>query len=116
MRSVRAFGPAPWAAALAVGTAAASVGHAPVPLRATLVVLFVLIGPGAGLVPLLGLRDPLGELALAIGTSLAVDVAVALGIVYAGTWRPAVGLAILVVLTVGGACAQIVQTRGSARR
>jgi hypothetical protein len=91
----------------AILTGLASFAHAPVAVRAPLVLAFALIGPGAALVPLLGLRDPLGELTLAIGLSLSLDVGVGLAMVYASAWAPAAGLAILIWLTLAGAAAQL---------
>jgi hypothetical protein len=109
--AVRRHGLALGVASAALATAIASVAHAPVQLRAPLVVAFAVLGPGAGLVPLLGLRDPLGELTLAIGASLALDVAVALALVYSGARAPQAGMPILVAMTLAGAAAQVLQTR-----
>jgi hypothetical protein len=108
--AVRRHGLALGVASAGLATAIASFAHAPVQLRAPLVVAFAVVGPGAGLVPLLGLRDPLGELTLAIGASLALDVAVALALVYSGAWAPQAGMAILVAMTLAGAAAQVLQT------
>jgi hypothetical protein len=95
----------------AVLAALASLAPAPTLIRAPLVLAFALLGPGAAIVPLLALRDPLGELTLAIGVSCSLDVALALGMLYAHAWSPDAGLAILVAVTLAGAVAQAVVER-----
>lgn len=99
--------------ALAVGAGGlvaftASFAHAPTEIRAPLVLAFALIGPGAAVVPLLRLHDPLGEFTLALGVSLAADVVVASAMLYAHAWAPEAGLAILVAVTLAGAGSQVV--------
>ncbi len=102
---------------LPAGVAAAAIvvmlvayAPAPIAIRAPLVLVFALIGPGAGLVPLIALRDPLGEFTLALGVSCALDVIVALGLIYAHAWSPAAGLAILAALALAGAAVQALTT------
>jgi hypothetical protein len=92
----------------ALAAAAVSLGDAPLAIRVPVVFVFAILGPGAAVVPLLGLRDPLGEFALAIGVSLAADVAVGTTLLYAHAWSPQAGLAILVVVALAAAGAQIV--------
>jgi hypothetical protein len=87
---------------------AASFAHAPTEIRAPLVLAFALIGPGAAVVPLLRLHDPLGEFSLALGVSLAADVVVASAMLYAHDWAPEAGLAILVAMTLAAAGSQVV--------
>ena len=97
--------------AVALAVLAASFGQAPPAIRVPLVVVFAIVAPGAAIVPLLGLRDPLGEFTLALGTSLALDVVVAGGLLYAHAWAPRAGLVILVALTVAGAGGQVMAVR-----
>jgi hypothetical protein len=97
--------------ATALAVLAASFGQAPRAIRVPLVLAFAIVGPGAALVPLLGLRDPLGEFTLALGTSLGLDVVVAGGLLYAHAWAPRAGLAILVAVTVAGAAGQVMAER-----
>lgn len=92
----------------ALAAAAASFAHAPIAIRVPLVLAFAVLGPGAAVVPLLGLRDPLGEFTLALGVSLAADVAVASIMLYAHAWAPQTGLAILVIMTLAAAGGQVV--------
>jgi hypothetical protein len=91
----------------ALAASAASFGQAPTQIRVPLVLAFALVGPGAAVVPILGLRDPLGEFSLALGVSLAADVVVASALLYAHAWSPQGGLAILVALTLAGAAGQV---------
>lgn len=94
----------------ALAASAAVLVHAPGPIRVPLVLAFAVFGPGAAIVPLLGLRDPLGELTLAIGTSLAADVVVASALLYAHAWAPRAGMAILIAVALLGVAAQLVRT------
>ncbi len=107
MTAIRRHWLALTAAALGLAAAAASFGDAPLVIRVPLVFAFAIVGPGAGVVPLLGLRDPLGEFSLAIGVSLAADVAVATTLLYAHAWSPEAGLAILVGVTLAAAGGQV---------
>ena len=90
---------------------AASFADAPTQVRVPLVLAFALIGPGAAIVPILELHDPLGEFTLALGVSLAVDVVVACAMLYAHAWAPEAGLAILVAVAVAGAGGQVAASR-----
>jgi uncharacterized membrane protein len=98
------------AALIAAALVTLIVAYAPAPtvVRAPLVLVFALLGPGAAVVPLIALRDPLGEFTLALGVSCAIDVIVALGLLYGHAWSPVAGLAILAGLTLAGAIAQTV--------
>jgi hypothetical protein len=93
------------AGALAASLAVAA--GAPVALRAPLALAFALLGPGAALVPLLRLGDPVGVLALVIALSLALDVTVGLVMVYAGLYSPVGGFLVLAALALAGASAQV---------
>lgn len=106
------------ALAVAVGalaTAVASFAPAPLAIRVPLVLAFAIVGPGAAIVPLFELRDPLGELTLAIGISLAADVTVGTTLVYAHAWAPQAGLLILVGVTLLAAAGQIAASGASGR-
>lgn len=92
----------------ALAAAAASFAPAPLAIRIPLVLAFAVLGPGAAVVPLIGLRDPLGEFTLAVGVSLAADVAVASAMLYAHAWAPQRGLEILVIVTLAAAGVQLV--------
>jgi hypothetical protein len=75
--------------------------------RTLLVAVFLLLGPGLGLVGLLGIEDPWQLLALAFGLSVALDTAVALLLIYAVGWYPGTGLAVLLAISIAGALAQL---------
>jgi hypothetical protein len=96
-------------AALAVSVAGWA--QAPLVIRVPLVLAFALLGPGAALVPLFGLRDPLGEFTLAVGASLALDVVVACILLYAHAWAPRAGLIILALVALAGAGGQLLVGR-----
>jgi hypothetical protein len=93
-------------AAFALAAVAASSAGAPAPVRAPLVLAFVLLGPGMAYIPLLGLGDLLAELTLGLAVSLALDLAVAATMLYAGAWSPRTSLFVLGVVALGGVALQ----------
>ena len=100
----------PWAAVVAVAAVAAPVlalAGAPAAVRLPVVLVFLLLGPGMAFVPLLGLGDPVAELTVAVGICLAIDVAVALAMLYAGAWSPPATLVVVAALALGGAALQL---------
>jgi hypothetical protein len=102
----------PWAAIGAVAAVAATalaLAGAPTAVRLPVVLVFLLLGPGMAFVPLLGLGDPVAELTIAVGISLAVDVAVALAMLYAGAWSPPATLVVVAALALCGAALQRVK-------
>ena len=102
----------PWAAVVAVAAVAApalALAGAPAAVRLPVVLVFLLLGPGMAFVPLLGLGDPVAELTVAVGISLAVDVAVALAMLYAGAWSPPATLVVVAALALCGAALQRVK-------
>jgi hypothetical protein len=68
--------------------------------RAPIVLAFVLVCPGLALVRVLGIRALTAQLSLGVALSLALDVLVPAGLLYAGVWSPSAALLILVGLTV----------------
>lgn len=103
---------------VAAGALAASfavTAGAPVAVRAPLVLAFALLGPGAALVPLLRLGEPVGVLTLVVAVSLALDVTVGLIMVYAGLYSPVGGFLALAAVALAGASAQVL-TSGTAAR
>ena len=90
-----------WAAELVTRVGAGN------PFRSIVVIGFLLLGPGLAVVPLL--RIPAWpRLTLAIGLSLAVDILVSTGMTYAGIWSPDGILAMLVLISLIGAVAQLI--------
>jgi hypothetical protein len=76
----------------------------------TVVLLFLLLGPGAALVPLLRLGDGMGELLLMIALSLSLDLLVALMLVLTRAWSPTAAMGLLLAVAAGGAIAQVART------
>ena len=70
------------------------------PLSTALVLGFLLLVPGLALTDALGIEDPLLRWALAAGSSLAVETAAALALLYAGQFGTKRALAIVVAFTV----------------
>jgi uncharacterized membrane protein len=97
----------------ALAAATAALADLPAPLRAPLVLTFLLLGPGMAFVPLLGLRDPVAELTLALALSLALDVLVAVTMLYADAWSPVGSLLALAGLALAGAGLQRGLTGGA---
>lgn len=64
--------------------------------RVVAAVAFVLLAPGASLVPLVGLRDTRIELALVVPLSIATLILTAVALFYTNTWTPAREFATLV--------------------
>lgn len=79
----------------------------PSPGRTLLVAVFLLLGPGLGIVGLFGIEDPWQLLTLAFGLSVALDTAVALVLVYVAGWYPGAGIAVLLAIGIAGALAQL---------
>ncbi len=102
------------AAALAAATVLALVAGGAGMGRTLVVLAFVLLAPGLGLVPLLGLRDRWAELTLALALSAALTTLVAGVLLAAGAWSPVRALVLLVDLTLLGAALQLL--RGTTAR
>ncbi|MCL5110622.1 MAG: hypothetical protein M1401_17505 [Chloroflexi bacterium] len=77
------------------------------PWRPLLVFAFLVIGPGLPLVRLLRLSQPGAVLTLAVVLSLALDTAVAEGLVMTRLWSAGAALAILIIVAVAGAGADL---------
>lgn len=92
----------------AVGLAAAGV---PEPVRAVCVATFVLVGPGWAVLAAWNLvAGPLG-VALAVATSIALAVCLAVLQLYTGTWSPIATFLGLISITVGGVVTTLVRAR-----
>jgi hypothetical protein len=98
----------------ALAAAAVALIGAPEAIRAPLVLVFLLLGPGMAFVPLLGLGDPVAQLTVALGVSVALDLCVAMAMLYAGAWSPPVTLVVLAAIALAGAAIQHAK-RGGAR-
>jgi hypothetical protein len=77
--------------------------------------LFLLLGPGMSLVPLLRISGWTNELMLGIALSLTLDTLFAAAALYAGSWNPAGVLAALIVLSWLGVAMQVWQARQAPR-
>jgi len=99
----------PWPALVAgsaLAAAAVALAGAPEAVRVPLVIAFLLLGPGMAFVPLLGLGDPVAELTVALGVSVALDLCVAMAMLYAGAWSPPATLVVLAAIALAGAAFQ----------
>jgi competence ComEA-like helix-hairpin-helix protein len=83
------------------------------PARAGVVAWFALAIPGGALIPLLGLRDVVAEVTLAIALSLAIDVVVACTMLYSGVWSPPAGVVVLAIVALAGTALQARRNRPS---
>ena len=88
-----------WALALLGWLALALTYVPPTPIRAFVVIAFVLTGPGAGISGYLRERDPVEELAVVVGSSTACSALVAEALYLAGVGSPRLALALLAALT-----------------
>jgi hypothetical protein len=107
---------APHATAVALAAPAAAafaLASAPAALRAPVVLGFLVLGPGTAFVPLLALGDAVAELAVAVGVSLALDVAVETTMTYAGAWSPVGSLLVLAAIALAGVALQLARAGGA---
>ncbi|PZS14549.1 MAG: hypothetical protein DLM57_14315 [Pseudonocardiales bacterium] len=81
------------------------------PLRPVLTLWFLCVCPGMALVGLMRVDEPFAEVTLIIALSLALDTITAGTMLYAGWWSPPWTLIILLVVSVGGAGAQLMIAR-----
>jgi hypothetical protein len=84
--------PSQWAAVLTVGAWLVVLLSAPPFLRVPVALAFGLLAPGLGVVALMELRNPLVEVMLAIGTSIAFLVLISFLMVKLGGWSTTMGL------------------------
>lgn len=89
----------PGMVAYAVVVAAVVLLETPATYRAPLVLLFVVLGPGAAVVLLLRIAGLLMQLMLTVTVSLALGVLVPSGMLYAGLWWPRAALVALALIT-----------------
>jgi hypothetical protein len=82
------------------------------PLRAAIVLWFLVVCPGMAFVRLLRLGEGWVEWTLAVALSLALDALVAAGMLFAGRWAPQAGLIILTGLTLLGVALRVIQLSG----
>ncbi len=100
-----------WAAIIgvsALGVGVATFGDIQSPLRPVIALWFLFVCPGMALVRLLGLRERLTEVTLAIALSLVMDAIVSVIMLYMGDWSPKSTLLILIGISMGGLVFQIV--------
>ena len=88
---------------LAAGIVA--IGDAPSEVRVPIVLGFLAICPGAAIVGLLKMDDPLHQLTLALAISLTLGSLVSLVALYAGLWSPNGILIVLILITIAAAMA-----------
>jgi hypothetical protein len=102
---------AEWSALVIIFALAACLAvflDAPVPLRSSVTLLFLVFIPGLAVVRFLRLTDPVLRLSLAVATSLALDVVVSIVMIYAGSWTPRTALVGIAAVAVIAAAAEAV--------
>jgi uncharacterized membrane protein len=80
------------------------------PVRIVLVLAFLLFMPGLALAEMLEVRDPLRQMALATGASLALETLVGLVLVYAGAFSTQRTMLIVLALTLIAVVVSVVRT------
>lgn len=85
---------------VSIATVAAVLLEAPAPLRAPLVLTFVLLCPGAAVVRLLGLRDAAASVVLSIAVSLALGMLVTEAMAVGHAWSAEAAVIDLAAFTV----------------
>jgi len=76
------------------------------PLRSVLALWFLLVCPGMSIVRIFDVQAFLLEWVLAITLSISLAGAIATLMVYTATWSPALGLSILIIITIVGVIIQ----------
>ena len=113
--SARAMLWPPLIAASALAALAVTYAGATGPVRPLVALWFLAVCPGMALVRLLGLRDLLAELVLAVAVSLSLETIVATALVYAGSWSPQTTLDVFAGIALAGAAAQTAVARRRSR-
>lgn len=88
--------------AVAVVAIAAAAGYATgwdSPVRAGLVLAFLLFGPGLAIAEVLDIRDPVQQIGIAVGVSLAVDTIASVTLLYTGLFSAELAFAVIVAVT-----------------
>ena len=100
--------------AMAAGSALAAMGAVVYdienPLRGALVAWFLLVCPGATVVGLLRITDPLLGLTAAVAISLEIGVSVAQALLFFGLWSPVLGLGVLSAVTIAIAVTSVISS------
>ena len=90
-------------AAMGILAGVLSIASAPVQIRLPIVLTFLLLGPGAAIVGLLKLTDPLHQLTLVLAISISASSVVSIVLLYAGWWSPNEILLIVIAITFAAA-------------
>ena len=98
--------PAGIAAVNATACAVVALGGSSTP-RTLVVVAFLLLCPGMGVVRAIGVGDLWAQLSLGLGLSVAIDTLVAGVLALAGAWSPTAILVILVGVSLAGATLEL---------
>lgn len=95
-----------WRAAVCVAIAGGAIGcvlaHLHSPVRGTLAILTLMVVPGEGVALAIGIDDPMLELAVAVGGSVALGSIVSLTLLYVHAWSLGLATGILVGIAVAG--------------
>lgn len=82
--------------------------------RPYVVLVFALVCPGLAVVWLFRIKEPLLELALAIGLSIGVELLLSTAMLYVGLWSPKTLFVALVSVAIGGAAVEVARARQQA--
>lgn len=98
-----------------IGAGIAVVAAPASPLRAVLLLSFLLLGPGLALVRLLRIGDFVMELTLALALGIVLSTLVSGTMAYAGHWVPMLGLAVLMCITLAANSVEELRFRAARR-
>jgi hypothetical protein len=93
----------------AIGTGYLYLQNDSTPIRPVLSVWFIAVCPGMALVRLMHFNNPLVNWSLGVALSLGISMIVSEYLIYAGTWYPNQGLAVLILVCLAGTISQVVQ-------
>jgi hypothetical protein len=97
-----------WLVAASVFVAVSLFAGLPPIVRLVAAACFLPICPGMALVRLLRIADPVVETAVAAALSIAIEIVIALFMLYAGVWSVGNGLSALIMICLAGAVAQVI--------
>ena len=79
------------------------------PIRVTLALGFLLFGPGLAFGQLLHVRDPVQRLAIATGSSFALETLIALALIYSGAYSAGLAFGLVLAVTAAAVVGSLVR-------
>jgi hypothetical protein len=107
--------PSQWAAVLTAAAWLVVLFSAPPFLRVPVALAFGLLAPGLGVIALMELRQPLVEIMLAIGTSIALLILISFLMVKLGGWSTTMGLYWLSIPALAGIAVELARRADQGR-